>query len=208
MAKFSISKLEAARSDPKKFALDLKNEAAGGFPMKSMFLDWQRAVNNFHISQHENDAIKYLTTAFKNHFTDTQTNSRKLEEHIIKLQNYIKDVEKKKLFFNEKSKRIAINLSPALSMTGQIPLIYLNNSTGYVVAFFQKMQNDWMNELKFPIIQNYVAKFLYGCGIAEVEVGVFSFEDEEHRLRTYTQKEINTALSELTKIGNTISSYL
>jgi len=208
MAKFSISKLEVARRDPRKFALDLKSEPGGGFAMKSMFMDWQRAVNNYHNTQNENEAIKYLTTAFKNHFADNTANDRKLEEHIIKLQNYIQDADKKKLYFNEKLKRIAIDLSPSLLMTGVIPLIYLNASSGYAVAYFQKVKGDWISELKFPIIQNYVAKSLYGCGLQDVEVGVFSFEDGEHELHKFSQKEISQALKELTELGETITSFL
>jgi hypothetical protein len=93
-------------------------------------------------------------------------------------------------------------------MTGLIPLIYLNSSSGYTVAFFQKTKGDWISELKFPIIQSYTAKSLYGCSINDIEVGVYSFENDEHEFHKYSQREITKALSELNDLGNTISSFL
>lgn len=209
MAKFSISKLEEARKNPRTFALSLKDADEGkGFAIKSMFLDWQRAISYYHNGSDENETIKYFTSAFKNHFKDNSVNAVKLEDHILKLQNYIRDTESKKLFFCDKAKKISIQLTSSLKMTGLIPIVYLNGRNGYSACFFQKSDGDWKDQLKYPVLQNYVATSLYRCDAKIVQVGIYSFESDEHQLHNFSSKEINNSLVELNELGSEISSLL
>ena len=60
MAKFSITKLEVARNNPRQFATQLKNdinENQGFRP--SMFADWQRAVFHYHDGCTDADNERY-----------------------------------------------------------------------------------------------------------------------------------------------------
>lgn len=209
MPKFSITKLEIARTNPALFASQLKNAAdGGGFPVKSRFVDWQRSIYHYHNTQDHNQAISYLTNAFKSHFKDTPKNDLLLEEHIVKLQCYLNDLKKKGLVFNDKNRKLVLPLTSRLEMTGLIPMIYLDLNGGYAAYFFQKTEDYWQEKLKFPILQNYIASQIYGCTNAQIRVGVYAFEAEEHFSKCFTDTEVNDALTELNDLGTTISGLL
>lgn len=209
MARFSITKLEEARHNPQKFAESL-TEATDDqkfFP-RSKFADWQRAAIFFHDGENLSGAIKKLTTVFTLNYKESAKNQKELEEFVLNLENYAHRAEKRGLTLFDKRRNIRIDLNADLLMTGQIPLIYMNNKGGYTASFFQKQTTLWEDELKYPIIQHHIAETLLGCDLKIVEVGIYSLEDEDFSLKTYSKKAINEAIEELRNLGDSIVSYM
>ncbi|WP_439483987.1 hypothetical protein [Cyclobacterium plantarum] len=207
MTKFSISKLESARQNPTQFAQTLKSDDSGSGARFSKYMAWQLSVFKYHTTNDLSQAINYFESTFRRNFAENPNNDRQREAFIMTLQAYATEHVKLGLTYVEHKKRIGIDLSQKLKITGEIPLIHLNSNSGYSAYFFTKDSTTWESELKFPIIQDYMANF-YGVDLSEVEVGVFGIDNEQLSQITYSDQEVADAIKELNTIGQTIMSII
>lgn len=164
-------------------------------------------MNEYHKVNDMSVAINYFERTFTRLFTDNRKNELEKEGWIQKLEAYITEHSNLGLIYIEHRLRIEIVLSTKLRITGEIPLINLNRNFGYSAYFFTKDSTNWESELKFPIIQDYIATF-YGVDLSEVEVGVFGIDTESLSQVIYSDQEIADAKKELNAIGQTITSLL
>lgn len=211
MNKISITNLEKARMNPSKFGksmLDgtLSSGAFGGRP-KSM--KWHDAVMEYHKTNDISKAITKLENSFSNR-KDTAKNRREVEDLIIALDNYVDEYTKKGFIHFDKTINIDKQLSPVVRLSGWIWLLNMKSAGGYAGYIISKEVDslNWMLELRFPIIQDYIANTLYGCQITDVDVGVIDYTTGNHYTACYSQGDINDALTELNDISSTISNIL
>lgn len=208
MNKISLSQLESARKNPAAFAKSLSS-ASSGTPRFSKFMAWQLAVHRYHKEKSDlSKAINYFEATFMRNFADNRKNESEKEQWILELQAYSADDIKRKLTFVEPKKRISIPLTSKVRLGGELPLIKMNNKGGYSIYFFSRENSLWEDELRFPIVQNYVASTLYNVDLDEVEVGVYSLDLKKHLHRSYTQKQVDEAEKELRAIGTAVSLAL
>lgn len=208
MNKISFSQLESARKNPTAFAKSLISPS-GGIPRFSKFMAWQLAVHRYHKEKGNlSEAVNYFETTFMRNFTDNSKNEAEREDWILELQAYSTDDIKRKLTYVEHKKRISIPLTSKVRLGGELPLIKMNNKGGYSVYFFSRESSLWESELRFPVIQNYVASTLYNVDLNDIEVGVYSLNLKKHLQRSFTQKEIDAAVKELNTIGKAVSLVL
>jgi len=208
MNKISFSQLERARQNPIAFAKSLADDK-GGTGRYSKYMAWQNSV--FHYHKNRGDlakAIKYFESTFLKNFADNAANQVEREDWILELQAYTKDETKKRLTYVEHKKRLSIAMNSELRLGGELPLIKMNNKGGYSVYFFSRDDNEWEDELRFPILQSYIATTLYNVALNEVEVGVYSIPKQKHLQRSYSRKEVRIALDELDEVGSQIASAL
>jgi uncharacterized protein YkuJ len=208
MKKISFSQLESARKNPIAFVDSLSNPN-GGTPRFSKFMAWQLAVHHYHKERGDlPKAINYFETTFMRNFADNAKNTAEREGLILELVAYSNDNKKKKLTYVEHKKRINIPLTGKIRLGGELPLIKMNNKGGYSIYFFSRESTNWEEELRFPIIQYFVATTLYNVDFSEVEVGIYSLELHKHLQKSYSKKEVDEAVKELNNIGRTISLAL
>ena len=208
MKKISFSQLESARKDPAAFARSL-NSPSTGQPRFSKFMAWQLAVNEYHKQKGNlSRSVNYFETTFMRNFADNPKNQMERESFVLDLQAYSADDIKNRLTYIEHKKRINIPLTTKLRLGGELPLIKMNNKGGYSVYFFSRVSSLWENELRFPVVQNYVASTLYNVDLNEVEVGVYGLDLKEHVQKSFSQKEVDDAIKELADIGTVISLAL
>lgn len=211
MRKLSISNLESARLNPSKYGLAMKEgtlpSSFGGNRAKS--LKWFDAVMVYHKTRDLSKAITKLEQSFSKR-KPTRKNLKELENLILALDNYVSEHNKYGYIYFDKT--IAINkiLTPQLRLGGWIWLLNMKTSGGYSGYVVSKDIDDtnWILELRYPIIQEYMANSLYGCRLDEVEVGVIDYTTGRHYKTCFSDEDINNALEELNDIGSTISSIL
>lgn len=209
MKRIPFGQLEAARKNPTSFGKLLTSPEKENIPRFSKFMAWQLAVFNYHKEKNNiSKALNYFETTFLRNFADNQKNEREREEYIEQLELYAKDDKRKNLTFIEHKKRINIPLTSNLRLGGELPLVKMNNNFGYSVYFFSRENTSWESELRFPIIQNFIAKSLYNVDLSEVEVGVYSLELKKHLQKTYSENDIQDATKELKMIGKLVSLAL
>lgn len=208
MNKISFSQLESARKNPTAFAKSL-NSSSDNSPRFSKFMAWQLAVHRYHKERGDLlKAVNYFESTFMRNFADNRKNAAERENWILELQAYTTDNLHRELTFIEHKKRINIPLTNKLRLGGELPLLKMNNKGGYSVYFFTKESILWEDELRFPVIQNYVASTLYNVDLNEVEVGVYNLDTHKHLQRSYSNKDVDDAIKELNEIGNAVSLAL
>jgi hypothetical protein len=208
MNKISFSQLESARKNPVAFAKSLTTPT-GSNPRFSKYMAWQLAVNHYHKEKGDlSEALNYFEAIFMRRFVDNHKNKVERENWILELDAYAADDVKRKLTYVEHKKRVSISVTNKVRLGGELPLIKMNNTGGYSIYFFARESAQWESELRFPVIQNYVASTLYGVDLSEVEVGVYSLDLKKHLQRTFTQKEIDDAEKEIKAIGKAVSLAL
>jgi hypothetical protein len=206
-AKFSITQLEKARKSPFDFAKALKNgtstSSGFGYPKS---LRWLNAIFKFHQGD-INQAILSLEKGFSQR-KDTPKNRREVENFIEAISSYEINIKKKGLLFVKSREAITIEINSSLKITGIIPLIYMNPSNGFSAYFISKENEHWQTELKFPVVQNYIANEVFNCEISDVQIGYIDYYSGLFHDTIFTDKEIKSALKEVTAIGKLIMSNL
>lgn len=209
MKSFSITKLETARKSPANFAALLKSPSAQGGFGKSKYADWKNAIYYFHKTKDLAKTLDYFEKFFQKHFKNNRANTKDFEKYTKLIETYVSECKNENLNFVEAKKSIdLLIIKDKLELTGQAPIIYLNNKLSYSIYFFTKTSKDWEDELRFPVIQNYFAKEVYGVDVSEIEVGVFTLDLGKHLQKSYSKTEIKKAVDELNSIGNTIVNNL
>src|SRR5664280_214997 len=184
MKKFSISLLESARSNPILFGKSLKegssisNQFGGGRPISVRWLD---AVGIYHRTLDISLAISSLEKAFINR-KDTSRNRKEVENLIFALENYVLEFNRLGYEHLEKAHSMQIILSPKVKITGWIWSLNMTSSGGRSGFMLTKgiIDTRWQSELRFPIIQDYIANHIYGCELNQVEVGVIDYTNGHH----------------------------
>lgn len=206
MKKFSIARLEDARQNPAEFGKSLNSEAKGGGMSFSKYMAWQHTLFHFHKTKDLPGSINYFESLFWGKFVDNRANRRQYEDFLESLNAYITDHTKNKYKYFDGKVRLDIELSKKVKITGQIPIVNMS-PVGYSAFFLVRGRDDWPEELKFPVIQNFLSESL-GAELDEVAVGVYDLETEKHASKIYSALDVEAANDELKKIGRIISANL
>lgn len=212
MNKLSITSLERARVNPLKYGNAIKdggleNNYFGG---RAKSVRWHDAVMVYHNTGDIAKATLKLEHSFSNR-KNTRKNRRELEDLIIALDNYVNEHHEKGYVHLDKRVSIKKQLTSQLLISGWACwLLNMKEGGGYSGYVITKDVDEinWMLELRYPIIQDYIANTLYGCKIEEVDVGVIDYTTGNHYTICFTQEDIDDALEELNEMGSIISVIL
>jgi hypothetical protein len=208
MKKFSITQLENARKNPALFANNLKASVTKSFfGGRTKFMRWQDAVGEFHKNNSLSKATKYLENSFSNRADNTK-NRNEVKRFIDSLEAYVSQFKIKKFTVVDRKKNIHIDLNDKIFICGQIPIVYMNAKGGFSIYFFTQSSKGWENELRYPILQKYFAKEIYGIEVNKIEIGVYGIDIDKYNQKIYSEAEIESAYDELDNIGNTIWGVL
>jgi hypothetical protein len=211
MSNISISQLETIRKNPISYAKSIKDgkveqKSFGGRPKS---VKWLESVLTYHTTSDISKAIDNLEQAFSNR-QDTRANLRELEKLINALDNYVDEYTKSGYIFIDKKINMDIPITKTLKITGWIWLIYLKPDTGCAGFIVSKEINEmkWKLELRFPIIQDYLATKLYGYSSKDVDVGLIDFQTGKLYTNSFSEIEISDSLLEFEQIKNKMKKVL
>lgn len=212
MNKLSITNLERARINPSKYGKAIKEGTLatgfGGGRAKSM--RWHDAILVYHDTGDITKATSKLEQSFGNR-KDTPKNRREIEDLIVAIDTYVSEFNEKGYIHIDKRVNIVKQLSSRLMISGWACwLLNMKEDGGYAGYIITKNVDElnWMLELRFPIIQDYIANTLYGCLTTDVDVGVVDYTTGNHFTTCFSQDDINDALAELAEICSTIDKIL
>ena len=203
--KFSITNLEKARKNPVEFAKMLKSGKTsenefGGYP-KSM--RWLNAVCEFHKEGRLADAFEAIDSGFSGR-KNTAQHRRELQMFYTALDKYKTEIAGRKLALLKSREKIHIKVNLQVEIAGIIPLIFMKPSSGFAAYFISPDAPAWISELKFPVIQSFVAESVFKTNVEEIEVGYINYFTGEFNETSYSAAEINASVKELESIGETI----
>ena len=208
MQRFSITQLENARNNPTAFAKQLKSgeNSKGGFGYPKS-LRWLNAITKYHIRNDISDAILSIEEGFAGR-KDTAKNRKELEQFIEALGIYEMTIKERKYSFIKSRESVSIQVNPQLRISGKIPIIYMKPEAGFAAYFVSQNYPSWESELRFPVIQNYVANNVFMSELEGIDVGYIDYYSGSFHETSYSKIHINQALTELKSIGQTISKNL
>lgn len=203
--KFSITSLEQARRNPAEFAKILKGGESsenkfGGYPKSMRWLD---AVCVFHKNGDISEAFDALEQALSGR-KPTAQHRRELQTLLKALDNYKNEATKRKLSFIKSREKIHLRVNEEVEIAGIIPLIFMKPSSGFSAYFISLDNPEWKSELKFPVIQSFVAETVFKSNGEEIDVGYIDYLTGEFSETSFSSSEIIASAQELETIGQTI----
>lgn len=206
MEKFSITRLEEARKNPITFAKSLKTPSENTTRF-SKFMAWRNSIFYYHNEKDLDKSIIYLNDTYLRNFADNFKNREELEGFIQSLINYVGELTRKKIHHFKSKERISLKIKPGLEITGEVPLIFMNEALGYDIYFLSKIDYDWEDELKFPILQGYFADF-FDCDVSEVNIGIFSSETDSFYSKSFDDEDVKMYYNELSNVCDEVLKSL
>jgi len=191
--KLAFSQLERARKNPAKFGRAFS--PGGGFFNNANFrVYFFAAMRQFHEGKTKKEALQFFDDKCNDKLSHQAHFQGRLTHYKNVLADYCDTFAAQGCQFVEAAKRVSLVLGNH-TLRGKIERFDIRLPAGYRATATQLHETDWENELRWPLLQKAISQE-YGCSTAEVEVGVFCFENGKYEYRIYTDEEIATAEAE------------
>ncbi|MCX2583988.1 hypothetical protein [Pedobacter sp. MR22-3] len=196
MLNISIAKLEQARQNPQAFAKSL-SEATKGFGNNGSFSGiFKSFIGKFHNDNENKDKFHtQLQDAYKLQFVGNSVNNKRAEKYCEAFSNYSDYMMKNGFGLDNFFTRINLKLLSDVSLGGNSPILS-SSDTRNMVFSIEESPRDWQNELKYPILQKYLAEKYYECEVDKVEIGIFNVSSCQFELNVFDDIEIEEAFKE------------
>jgi len=204
MIRVSCSNLEDVRKNPTAYAQQLLADKKAGGGSYGMFQCWQSKVKEIHSNELSiTEAIKSLQQRFMS-YADTSTNKKKQEYLLDRLKPYFEEFENKGYTYISSQKRVYWNIIPEVALTGLAPYIVADENK-FVAYFFTEQSITWENQLRFPLLQYYIAKNICNCEPSQLQIGFYCLNTLSFNLKIYSNEDIEDSIREAENIFRTIN---
>jgi len=194
MIRISCSKLEDVRRSPLTFVKQLKEKKKSG-GKHGMLQYWQDCARASHTGQLQvPDAIKKLRQNFLS-FSENAKNKKRQEFLIDRFAPYMEDFKTMNYTYIGAQKSIEWNMISDVYLTGYTPNL-VSNDGGFASYFYTEHPISWQEQLKFPLIQHYLAEEIFKCTTQDVEVGTYCLSTLSFSLIKYSEADIEAAIKE------------
>lgn len=174
MIKISCTKLEQARNNPRLFGQLLATEEekdSGG--QHGMFAYMKDAIRQVHAGiATESQGLKVLHNYFLR-FNDNPQNRAKQQKLAADYLVYHKKFALQKWEFLHGRKNINWLLHEEVGLTGHTPWVF-ESKEGFIAYYLvEAVPDGWRNELRFPLIQQYLADRILHCPTENIKIGYY-----------------------------------
>jgi hypothetical protein len=202
--RLSFSQLERARKNPARFGANFSGSAY--FNSNNFRTYLLAAINQFHRGESKAQVLHFFEDKCRARLSTGRHFQAKLTHYLTVLANYCDGFPAQGSQFVESNKSVALALG-SHSLSGKIDRFDLQLPIGYRGISAQLYKIDWQAELRWPLIQDAIAREL-NCPSGEVEVGIFCFEDGAYEYKKYTNDEIAAAKDEAQRILTTVAMHV
>lgn len=203
MIRVQCSKLEEVRANPVAFANMLKNDKSTNGGSYGMFACWQTKIKEVHQEKLTvTGAIKALQQRFMS-FADNASNRRKQDFLIDRMAPYFKNFDKQGFKLEKTMIHIRWELINDVMLTGHSPMLVSNDSFN-VAYYFAESEIDWKEQLRFPLLQHYLATKYFSCQVDKLKVGIYCLRENKFSIQSYGLKAVENAIEEARSIFTTI----
>lgn len=208
MIKIRCTSLEDVRKNPAAYAQLLVSDNAkvsGG--THGMFAYWQDVVKLVHLQKlTPNEGIKELQQKFMR-FDDTPRNKSKQDHLLEQFVQYCKQYDKNEFAFVSGKRQMKWELYAGVMLTGLTPLV-VHNDDGYYSYLITEQPFDWKEQLRFPLMQQYLADYNIDCDVSEMRIGIYSLSTGKFEFKQFSKTELNKAVLQTSGIfENVFNEY-
>lgn len=196
MIRIQCSMLEQVRRNPLAYGqLLAANDKRNGGGTHGMFAYWQDVVKQVHLGEMDiSKGLKVLKSKFLL-FDENSRNQKKQEFLIEQFIKYCRLYDKMKFEFITSKKQIKWPLSSQTMLTGLTPWVVKDSKSFY--SFFPLEQHiHWKQELKYPLLQEYLSKNVIECPTNELHVGIYCLQTTSFDFKAFSSSEIKNAIGE------------
>jgi hypothetical protein len=104
-------------------------------------------------------------------------------------------LKKMNLVFVKGIKLMKWDFTKDVRLTGQTPWIFKNEEGFFAVSFSEKTI-PWQGQLKFPLLQSYLADQTIKCGLNEMNMGVFCFQTGKLEVTSFKEEDIDSCFAQ------------
>lgn len=205
MFKLSLGKLEQAKNNPAQVANEMKANKTGG-SSKSYVGSFKKIVREFHEDKDEvSTALNRLSENLEITFKTTDQNVAKNSKFCDSFLEYANEFEEKLLAVDKFQINLKWELLPKSMLTGHSPFL-CSTPTENIAYYFQEKGNNWEEQLKFPLVQIYLAEHYYKCEVDQLKVGIYNILDKKFELKCFEDFELDNAIEETKSIFKNVRS--
>ena len=139
-------------------------------------------------------------------FIRTDKNIQKEKSLLESLDKYLKSHEKNRFSIVAGARAIRWNIIESVRLTGFTPIAVAKPDKTFASYFFLEDKVSWQSEIRFPILQSYLAHEVLQCDINNLEIGVYCLKTDSFYFKRYTMAETAAAIAELGTIFKTVNN--
>ena len=206
MLKIRCTSLEDVKRNPVAYAQLLASDNAkksGG--THGMLAYWQDVAKQVH--QHEftvSQGVKELQNKFMR-FDDNPKNNAKQALLTQQFVQYCKIFNKNAFALADSRRQMKWELYAGVMLTGLMPLV-VHNEKGYYSYLITEQPFDWQEQLRFPLMQQYLADYNIHCDVTEMNIGIYCLATGKFDFRVYTKPELNSAVMQTSAIFENVQN--
>lgn len=205
MIRVSCSKLEEIRKNPLAFVQQLLEEKKSDGGSYGMFQCWQSKVKAIHSEEMSfAEAVKGLQQRFMR-YADNAKNKKKQEFLLDRLKPYFEEFDKREFVYLGSQTKVFWQILSDVALTGYAPYI-VSKGNNFAAYYFTELPITWKDQLRFPLLQYYLAKNICICEPEQLEIGTYCLNTLSFDLKKYTEEEIKASISETEEMFKTISN--
>jgi hypothetical protein len=208
MIKIRCTSLEDVRKNPAAYAQLLISDNAkisGG--THGMFAYWQDVAKLVHLQKlTPTEGIKELQQKFMR-FDDTPRNKSKQDHLMEQFVKYCKQYDKNEFAFVDGKRQMKWELYAGVMLTGLTPLV-VHNDDGYYSYLITEKPFEWKEQLRFPLMQQYLADYNIDCDVSEMHVGIYCLATGKFEFKIYSGIELSNTIITVSEIFKNVQHQL
>lgn len=203
MISIRCSELEVVRSNPAAFGQLLASNTHIGGGSHGMLACVQDVARLVHLGEMDpQEGIKELYNKFER-FRTHEVNKARQEKLVAGFVSYCKQFDQREFVFIEGARLIKWDYTPEFRLSGRTPWVVANEEA-YYGYFIVSNEQEWLSQLKYPLIQQYLSQQIINCSPEEVHVGIYSMAGDRFEFNCFSADEIAAAVEELGELFNRV----
>jgi len=195
MIKLALSNLERARINLSAVVQGMLQEKGPG-GSQGFMSKWKTSVRDYHEKDREVDfSLKKLNDTLWQSFKETPANTTRRELFCNSFKEYARQFNELGLTVDKFQLNLNWPIIPEAKITGHSPFL-CSMEDKPVAYYFSELGGDWTKELKYPILQIFLAENFYKCDVDQVQIGVYNIKGKKFELKTYEDFELDNAYME------------
>lgn len=196
MLRIRCSTLETVKASPIAYAQLLAfGDGKNGGGTYGMFAYWQDVAKLVHQNELTvSQGVKELQNKFIR-FDDTAKNKAKQDKLLEQFVKYCTLYDKNKFAFVDSKRQMKWELFSGVMLTGLTPWVVYND-TGYYCYIVTEQLFDWQDQLRFPLIQQYLTDNKIDCDVTEMNMGIYCLATNQFDFRSYPKTELKKAITQ------------
>lgn len=164
-----------------------------------MFQHWQEIAQKMHMGDFGiGEALRQFESAC-GRFAATTRNLDKQAHLLEDFVRYMKRYKAEQLVWREPRHQLRWPLIPQIRLTGITPWVF-EGEKGLYAYFCHEQPVNWKEELKYPLLQRYLADDILHCRLGQLNMGVYCLQSRDFEWKRYSPLEVRTAVQETSQL--------